>query len=425
MIWLLLIFFLVLLAMGIPVVFSMGISGLIYIFLFVHVPIEVIAHRVSFGLYSWPLLAIPFYILAGMLLSRGGITGKIFDFVNSVIGHITGGLGHANVLASIIFAGISGSAAADAGGLGRIEMDAMLKEGYDIDFSAAITAASSCIGPIFPPSISLIIYGAIAEQSVTRLFAGGVIPGLLMGLLLMIIVYILAKTGKVVCPVQPRMPVSVMWKRFKEGFFCLMTPVIILTGIMSGVFTPTEAGIAACVYAFILGFTYRELKLSDFPAIFKEATAAIAMPMYIIAVSSIFSWVVIAAQIPNVLADFILGFTHSHIVILLFLSVLMFIAGCFIEPVAILLIFAPIFIPIAKAVGIDLIHLGLIMALNMTIATMTPPVGMGLFILSDMTKRPIEKIFLAAWEMLVALNVSLVLIIIFPESVLWLSRMVK
>lgn len=426
MVVILLLIFLVVIALGIPIAFAMGISGLIYIMFFTHTPIEIVAHKISFALNSWPLLAIPFYILAGMLMGGGGLTKRIFDFVSSLVGHVTGGLAHANVVGSIIFAGISGSAAADAGGPGRIEIEAMTDAGYEIDFSAGITAASACIGPIFPPSVSLIIYGVIAEQSITKLFAGGVLPGLIMGAMLMLIIWYLAKTRKGICPQpRPRAPLTVVWKAFKGGFFALMAPALILTGIMSGIFTPTEAGIFACVYGFILGFVYREIKIRDLPNIFKEATLSVAMPMFIIAMSALFAWVVIDAQIPNKFSELIVSFTQNHIVILLILSALMFIAGCFIEPTAILLIFAPVFIPLAKKVGIDLIHLGLVMALNMTIATMTPPVGMGLFILSDITKRPIEKIFRASWEMLIALNASLVLIIIFPESVLFLSRMVK
>lgn len=415
--------FLILLALGVPVVFSMGISSLIYILFFSPFPIEVLAHRVSFGLYSWPLLAITFFIFAGLLMNRGGITRRIFNFVGSIVGHITGGLGHVNVVASIIFAGISGSATADCGGLGQVEIEAMINEGYDREFSAAITAASACIGPIFPPSISLIIYGVIAEQSILKLFAGGVFPGLIMGAALMVIIYVLAKSKKVNCPVRPRAPFSVVWKRFKEAFWALMAPVIILGGILSGAITPTEAGIVACVYALFLGFVYGEFKLRDFPAVIKEASLAIAMPMFIITVSAIFSWIVILEQVPLHFAEWMIGITQNPTSVLFWLSGIMFIAGCFMEPTVILLIFGPIFIPLANMVGIDLIHLGLIMALNMTIAMMTPPVGMGLYILSDMAKVPIERVFKASIPFIGALIASLILIIMVPQIVLFLANM--
>lgn len=417
--------FLVLLALGVPVVFSMGISSLIYILFFSSFPIEVLAHRVSFGLYSWPLLAITFFIFAGLLMNRGGITRRIFNFVGSIVGHITGGLGHVNVVASIIFAGISGSATADCGGLGQVEMEAMIESGYDREFSAAITAASACIGPIFPPSISLIIYGVISEQSIIKLFAGGVFPGLIMGAALMIIIYALAKTNRVSCPVQPRVPLSVVWKRFKEAFWALLAPFIILGGILSGVITPTEAGIIACVYALFLGFVYGEFKLRDLPTVIKEASLAIAMPMFIITVSAVFSWIVILEQLPQHFAEWMIGITQNPSVVLFGLSGMMFIAGCFMEPTVILLIFAPIFIPLANMVGIDLIHLGLIMALNMTIAMMTPPVGMGLYILSDMAKVPIERVFKSSLPFIGALIASLILVIMLPETVLFLANLFR
>jgi tripartite ATP-independent transporter DctM subunit len=415
--------FVVLLIMGMPVVFAMGVSASIHIIFFSSHPIEVIAHRISFGIYSWPLLAVPFFIFAGMLMNRGGVTRRIFNFVNSVVGHITGGLGHVNVIASIIFAGISGSATADCGGLGQIEMEAMIDAGYDRDFSAAITASSSCIGPIFPPSISLILYGVIAEQSIIQLFAGGVFPGLLMGAALMIVIYFLAKTKIVRCPVQPRVPFSTIWKLFKAALPPLLAPGIILGGILSGVITPTEAGIIACVYALMLGVIYGEITLKNLPSIMKEAAQTIAMPMFIIAVSALFSWVVILEQIPQMFARWMMSFTQNPTVILFGLSAIMFVAGCFMEPTVILLIFAPVFIPLAKLVGIDLIHLGVIMALNMTLAMMTPPVGMGLYILSDLAKTPIERVFKASLPFIGALVASLVFVILIPKSVLLLANL--
>lgn len=416
--------FIILLSIGLPVVFAIGISALTYYLLFFPFSqIEVIAHRISFGLYSWPLLAIPFFICAGLIMNRGGITKRIFGFVESVVGHITGGLGHVNVVASIIFAGMSGSAAADCGGLGQVEMEAMNKAGYDPKFSAAITAASACIGPIFPPSVSLILYGIIAEQSVIKLFIGGIMPGLLMGILLMIIIYILAKSKKVKCPVKPCVHISVVWKRFREAFLALLAPLIILGCIFSGVITPTETGIIACVYSLFLGFLYGELKLSEFSVIFKEISIIIAIPMFIIAVTSIFSWLVILEQVPQLFAARMISITENPTMILFGLSVLMFIAGCFIEPTPILLIFAPIFIPLAKTVGINLIHLGLVMALNMTIATMTPPLGMGLYILSSISGVKVEEIFKASIPFTIALITSLIIVILFPQTVLFLANM--
>ena len=424
MIAILFLIFIVLLVMGLPVVFSMGISSLIYsLFFCSSSPIEIIiAHRISFALYSWPLLAIPFFITAGLIMNNGGITKRIFTFVNSLVGHITGGLGHVNVVASLIFAGMSGSAAADCGGLGQIEMEAMNKAGYDPGFSAAISAASACIGPIFPPSISLILYGIIAEQSIIKLFAGGILPGIIMSIMLMVVIYILAKSKKIKCPVTPRAPILVVWRNFKEAFFALLLPIIILGCILSGVTTPTETGIIACVYALVLGFCYGELKLSEFPTLFKEISQMIAVPMFIIAMSYIFSWLVILEQLPQFFSVWMLSITENPIIILFGLSIIMFIAGCFMEPTAILLIMAPIFIPLAKTVGINLIHLGLIMSLNMTIATMTPPVGMGLFILSNISNVKIERIFIASIPFIGALMISLIVIILFPQTVLFLAN---
>ncbi|MEM5769958.1 MAG: TRAP transporter large permease, partial [Bacillota bacterium] len=314
----------------------------------------------------------------GLLMNMSGVSRRIFDFANALVGHRTGGLGHVNVVASMIFAGMSGSAVADAAGLGAIEMKAMHDAGFDDGFSGAITAASSTIGPVIPPSIPMVLYGGLTSVSVGRLFLGGFLPGLLMGAALMLMVYLEAKKRHY--PVSPKCTLREIWNSFLQALPSLLMPVIILGGILSGLFTPTEAATMACVYAMILGIlVYREIDLKSFWSLLKETLRNTAQVMAIIAAAGLFGWLMTYQGIPAAVIRGICAITDNRLVVLILLNVILLILGCFMEGNAILILTVPIFVPIANQFGIDLVHLGVMMCLNVMIGTITPPVGMCLY----------------------------------------------
>ena len=294
---------LVLLALRIPIAFSLGLVALIYVLFSETIPLGVVAQRLTGSMNSFVLLAVPFFMLAGKLMNTGGITKRIFNFANDLVGHITGGLGHVNIVASLIFAGMSGSAVADAAGLGSIEIKAMRDEGYDPDFSAAVTAASSTIGPIIPPSIPIVLYGVMAEVSIGRLFIGGIVPGFMMAISMMIFTYFLAhKRGYAR---RKRSPLRHLTKSFIAAFPPLLTPVIIVGGILGGVFTPTEAAVVAVLYAFGLSFfVYRELFLWQLPQMIKEVVISTGAILLIVGSASLFGWILTWERVPQMLAKF-------------------------------------------------------------------------------------------------------------------------
>ncbi|HPT62630.1 MAG TPA: TRAP transporter large permease, partial [Bacillota bacterium] len=329
--------------------------------------------------------SIPMFILAARLLNETGSTERIFEFANCLVGHIKGGLGHANVLASIIFAGISGSAVADSAGLGRIEIEAMQKEGYDLAFSSAITVASSVIGPIIPPSIPMVIYGAMVGESVVKLFAGGIIPGLLMGVGLMIVVYMIAARDPDF-PRRERASLSTIWHAFKDGFLALITPIIILGGIFSGIYTPTEASVAAVLYVLVLDlFVYKELSLADYRRIFLETVIDSGAIVIIISCANVFGWVLAIERIPNILVNLVIGITTNKYLVLLIVCAILLFLGCFIEGIAIMVILIPVLVPLVTQVGVDPIHFGVLMTLVTMIGVITPPMGMSLFVVCNIT----------------------------------------
>jgi tripartite ATP-independent transporter DctM subunit len=344
-------------------------------------------------------------------------TGRIFNFALALVGHLKGGLGHVNVVASMIFSGMSGSAAADTGGLGAIEMKAMLKEGYDRDFSAAITASSATIGPVIPPSIIMVAYGGIAEVSVGKMFLGGVIPGIIMGISLMIMIYIRAKRGKIICPSRERASTSELLRSFREAFLALFAVIIVLGSIMYGIATPTEAGVLAVVYALALGAIWRKLGLRSLWGAFRDAFLASCTVSFIIAAASLVGWVIAVTQISNHLFNLIFLITHNKILILLFINIILLIWGCLMDPLPILLIAAPILIPIAEAIGMDLVHFGVMMVLNLMIGLITPPVGITLYVISDLTGISIERVSKAAVPFIIPLAAALLLITFYPPLV--------
>ncbi|MDA7999815.1 MAG: TRAP transporter large permease [Alphaproteobacteria bacterium] len=407
-----------LLFLGIPIAVALGLASLSYIAL-EGLPDVLLIHRMIGGVDSFPLLAIPFFILAGHLMNSGGITTRIFALARALVGWAPGGLGHVNIGASVIFAGMSGAAVADAGGLGNIEIRAMREAGYDTDFSVGVTAASSTIGPIIPPSLPLVIYGVLASVSIGQLFVAGLIPGLLLALALMVMVALYARRRGY--PRDSRIDFCRIWVAFKAAFLPLLTPVIIVGGIVSGVFTPTEAAIAAVCYALFLGvFVYRSLGWRHIVRVSMDTIETSAAVLMIVASATVFAWILTANQVATLLGDALLGLTESPHVLLLLMMAMVLVIGLFMETIAAITILVPVLLPIAVEVGIDPVHLGILLILNLMLGLLTPPVGMVLFVLSDISGVSFERCMRATVPFLVPLVIVLLLIVFFPGIALWL-----
>ena len=367
------------------------------------------------------LLAIPFFLLAGRLMNTGGITHRLFGFVSAAVRPLKGGLGHANVLASMIFAGMSGAATADAVGLGTVEMKAMLDDGYDRDFSAAITAATSLIGPIIPPSIAMVAYGVQAEASVGAMFMGGIVPGCLMAIAFMLYVAITAYRKNY--PSGPLPSLRELGSSFLRAFFPLMTPVIIVGGIYAGVFTPTEAAAVAVFYAMFLGIVvYREYGLRHLLKEIRGTMIDSAVIMLIIAFTSSFGVVMIRGQVPNQLADFLARLTDNPQVLMLLFVVFWLVVGFFMAQTPAILILTPILLPTAEQFGIDPIHFGVVMTLTLTLGLLTPPVGMVLYALIRVTGVSFERLAVLSLPYIAISLGIVVLLIFFPQLVLFLPQ---
>jgi len=372
---------------GMPVGFGMGIGAVILMIISqgsLDINFGIIAQRLLYGANSFILLSIPLFLLAGNLMNTGGITQRIFKFANVMVGHLRGGLGHVNIVASIIFAGMTGTAVSDAAGLGTVEIKAMTDAGYDKEFSCAITGASSTIGPIIPPSVPLIIYGILASVSIGRLLVAGIIPGLLIAGALMVMVSIYAKKRNY--PREKRASFREFFIASKKAFLPCMTPVIIVGGIISGIFTPTEAAAVASLYAFILGFIiYREISLADLWKIVQKTARDTAIIIFIVSCASLYGWVLIRSRIPIILMEQITSISTNPLIILLILNGALLVVGCFMETIAALNILVPVLTPLILTVGIDPLHFGLIMVFNLMIGLITPPFGMVLFVLNKVS----------------------------------------
>ncbi|MFZ5925667.1 MAG: TRAP transporter large permease [Bacillota bacterium] len=419
---LLLVFFIA----GFAVPYAIGVTSVVALAVqrgVTNMPVEMIAQRLVYGVNNFTILAIPFFLLAGKLMNTGGITRRIFRFANILVGYLPGGLGHANIVASMIFAGMSGSAVADAAGLGTIEVEAMLEHGYDRDFSAAVTAASSTIGPIIPPSIPLVMYGVMGNVSVSALLIGGLVPGILMGASLMAMVAWYAFRRK--WPREKVPSLSEFWKGFKEAFWPLLTPAILVGGILSGIFTPTEASAVCVAYALILCVVvYREVGLTELYRVLVETVKETAVILFIIAAASLYGWLLIRSQIPMFLAEEVFAISRNPLVILLILNLFFIAVGCFMESLAAITILTPVLVPLAMRVGIDPLHLGLVMVLNLMIGLLTPPVGMCLYAVSRVAKIPFERMVRVVLPFYVPLFFVLLLITVFPKLVTVLPAMV-
>ena len=376
--------FVVLLLLGFPVAFSLGVSSLFYL-LVKGIPLSIIPQKMYSGIDSFVLLCIPAFIVAGNLMNTAGITRRIINFSNAIVGHIRGGLALANVAASMIFAGISGTALADTASIGAILIPAMKEEGYDADFSAAVTASSSTVGPIIPPSVPMIIVGTLTGLSVTRLFLAGAIPGVILGFSLMAITYYLSVKRNY--PKEERLSLRAVFRTFLDASWALGMVVLILVGILGGIFTPTEASVVAVVYALLVGtLVYRELKPGDIPRIVVESVRMTTSVMVLVGLARLFAWIITTERIPQLVAQGILSISTNPFVVILLINAILLFVGCFMETVAALVIFVPVLLPVAMKIGMDPIHFAVMVVLNLIIGLTTPPVGVCLFVAANIAR---------------------------------------
>ncbi|WP_088104867.1 TRAP transporter large permease [Halalkalibacter urbisdiaboli] len=413
--------FILLIFLGVPIAFSLGISSIIYL-LIADISLSIIPQRMFGGLNSFVLLCIPGFILAGNLMNAGGITERIIRFTNNIVGHIRGGLGLANVGSSMGFAGISGTALADTASIGSVLIPAMKKQGYDADFSAAITSSSSTIGPIIPPSLPLIIVGTLASVSIGDLFLAGAIPGIILGISLMVAVYVISVKRKY--PKGKRQKLSVVGKSFIDAFWALMMTVVIMYGILGGYFTPTEASIVAVVYALIVGlFVYRDLKVKAIPSILLASMKSTASIMILVGLANLFGWILVSEKIPQLVANTILAISENKIVVILLIILLLLFIGTFMETIAALVILFPVLLPVATSVGMDPVHFGVLMVLGLIIGLSTPPVGVCLFVASSIGKVSVGKTSIALIPFLCVSIFVLLLVAFIPELTLFLPSL--
>ncbi|HWP87485.1 MAG TPA: TRAP transporter large permease [Burkholderiales bacterium] len=455
--------FLALMCSGLPVALAMAVASLLYVMISGNVPDFVVIHRMVSGIDSFPLLAVPFFIMAGNLMNSAGITNRIYNFALALVGWLKGGLGHVNVLGSVIFAGMSGTAIADAAGLGTIEIKAMKDHGYSTEFSVGVTAASATLGPIIPPSLPFVIYAMFANVSVGRLFLAGILPGAVMALLMMCTVAFFAhrnKWGRDIAFKWSRIGKALLelcvvigfptaiWAATQAGanpaptFFAamvlllaadrvfrfnavlpIMTPVLLIGGMTSGIFTATEGAIAACVWAMFLGLVwYRTLNWRMLIKVSMDTIETTSTVLLIVAAASIFGWLLTVTRVTDAVAALVLSYTHDPAMFLLLANILMLFVGCFLEPTAAITILVPILLPICHQLGIDPVHFGLVMVLNLMIGLLHPPMGMVLFVLARVAKLSIERTTIAILPWLVPLLGSLILITYVPGISMWLPR---
>ncbi|GHB02090.1 TRAP transporter large permease [Modicisalibacter luteus] len=415
-----------LLMLGLPVAFAMIASSALvlgYTRGFDAIPLEMIAQRTLYGVNSFTLLAIPAFLLIGRLMNAAGISDRVFDIARCAVGHFKGGLGHVNVLASMLFAGMSGSAVADAGGLGAVEIKAMQDDGFPTDFSAAVTASSATIGPIIPPSIPAVIYGALANTSIAAIFLGSILPGLFMGLGLMIMVGVISHRRGY--PTRARATLQEFLRALSRGLLPMLTPLIIIVGILSGLFTPTEASVVALLYCLIISFgVYRSINLREFYDILRATAIDTAALLLIIAGSALYSWVLARYQVTALVADFLLATITDPLMLLLLLSLFILLIGLFVDSVPALFLLTPLLVPVVVQYGIDPVHFGVLMIFNLMIGLITPPVGTVLFTIQKITNLPLMDLIRATLPFYIPLLAVLILITCFPSIVMFLPDLV-
>jgi C4-dicarboxylate transporter DctM subunit len=413
--------FLACMALGIPIAFCLGITAAVAL-INLGLPLQVVAQRIFTGIDSFPLMAVPFFILAGDLMNQGGTTLRLVRFSNCLVGWIRGGLAHTNIVASMFLAGISGSAVADASAIGGILIPGMTKEGYDLDFSAAVTASASTMGPIIPPSIFMVIYGVTTGVSVGALFAAGFVPGVLVGLSFMAVAYVISRKRN-----YPKHPVPTLRQIgavLREAAFALLAPVIILGGILTGAFTPTEAAAVAVGYAFFVGlWVHRELKLAELPSLLIQSGMTTSVLLLVIGTANVLAWVLSAEQVPQKIAQGLLAITTDPYLIMLLINLFLLLVGMFMEGGAAIIILAPVLSQVATSVGIHPLHFGFVVVLNIVIGLLTPPLGVCLFVVCSLSRIPIERLVRAIMPFLLCEIAILLLVTYFPAVCLAVPRL--
>lgn len=421
------VFSLTLILLEIPIAFAILATSIIAVLVDPYVFSNIVPTVMIQGMDSFILLAIPLFVIVGMIMNSGGITTRLLNVAVALVGHLPGGLAHVNIVGSMIFSGMSGSTTSDVAGLGRVEIPMMTKAGYKPATAAAVTAVSACIGPIIPPSIPFILYGALTDTSVGRLFVGGAIPGILLGFALMLVVAMSVKTGKFSGVKQSKQRASLieLLMAFKDGFWALITPIIIMGGIIAGLFTPTEAAGIAVYYSLIITIlVYKELKVKDLFKIFCDAAEFIGVIMFVVAAAFVFGYLLTQAGFADVLANFIFSLSHNTTVILIIINIVMLVMGCFIEATSLIILLSPILMPIILKINVDPVHFGIIFTLNIMIAVITPPVGLCAYIASDIANIKMQDFTKEVYPYILAMLIFLGIIIAFPPIVTFLPNLV-
>ena len=411
--------FLLFLLIRVPVSIAMGLASALALWTGDY-PLVALPHNMGTGVMSYTLMAVPFFIFAGNLMNEAGLTKRIFDFAMAVVGHIRGGLAQVNILASIIFAGISGSFVADTAGLGTVEMKAMTDRGYDKYFAAAVTISSGTIGPIFPPSIILIIYAIGARVSIAHIFIAGVLPGILIGIIMMIGVYLMALRNPQKFPKEPRPGLKRFFNVFANSILAVMSPLIILWGMVGGMITPTEAGVLAVIWSLFVGLVYREFSFFKLKKVLYESFLSSAHIMFLIAVGNMMGWIIATDGASGAIASGLIGLTDNRIVLLIIINIVALAIGCLMEPTPALLVCLPIFEPMVTQMGIDPLHFGVMICLNLTLGMLTPPVGLGLYVMCSVANIKFEPLTRQVLPFLGILLFSLILITYIPWLSTWL-----
>ncbi|MEI3612744.1 TRAP transporter large permease [Pseudogracilibacillus sp. SO30301A] len=424
MIIILLVTFLLLIIINIPIVFSLALACLFALLYDSGIPLTIIPQRMFNGLDSFPLLAIPFFILAGAIMDRGGVSVKIINLADKLVGHIRGGLAMITVVASMIFSSMTGSSTAATAAIGKIVVPPMNKKGYSRGFSAALVAASGSLGSVIPPSITLIIFGVVASASIGKLLIGGLLPGILLGISLMVASYIISVIKKY--PAEERSSLKELGKSFVDAILALLMPIIMLGGIMLGIFTATEAAVVAIVYGMVVGmFIYKKLKIKDLPEIFYETILISSMVVLIIGVADLFGWLVTSQQLPQLIGGFITSLTTNPYLILLIILLFLLFVGLFMEAAAAIIILTPVLLPITNSMGVDPVHFGVIMIAALAIGVITPPMGVNLFVASAITNLNINIVIKHIWPFVLALVIALFVIAYVPVITTWLPSFIE
>ncbi|WP_078410328.1 TRAP transporter large permease [Priestia abyssalis] len=414
------------LLLGVPIAIALGVSALFTIYYFTTLPLNIITQKAFTSLDSFPLMAIPFFMLAGILMGKGGVSKRLLNLATALVGWMMGGLAMVTVVSCMFFAAISGSGPATVAAIGSFMIPAMKAKNYGEGFAGAVSAAAGSIGVIIPPSIPFVLYGVVAGVSVGSMFLAGIIPGLLIGFLLMVVSFFIAKKNNYTAATTERFRFKDVAKATYDAKWALLIPVIILGGIYGGVFSPTEAAVVAVVYATVIGvFVYKELTWKDIYNSLVEAVLINASTMIIIGLSISFAYIMTLEQIPASIAEFITSLSDNKFVILLVINILLLVVGMFIDTISALVVLAPILLPIVTAVGVDPVHFGVILVANLAIGFITPPLGVNLFVASSVSKIPLERIIVGIIPFLLVMIFSLLVITYVPELSTWLPGFTK